>query len=108
MDKSGLMQPKRRDAAPDAPAYGDTWQGEALNRLVPALERAGFSVIPGTLDISGLSVLTPTGDRTRLGLVTPTTVRAYAEEVGPGDAPSDQWPHVVLGGGATLGVFRGE
>ena len=78
------------------PTPGDCWQGDALNELVPTLERAGWIVIAGTLDHSGLSVRGPLGQRTRLDLVSPRVVRAWSED--DDEAPSDQHPVIEADG----------
>lgn len=82
--------------------YGDTWQGDSLNRLIPALEGAGFEVVPGSLDITGLAVISPTRRRWRVSLLTPSKVaisleRGLASDHDTDDhdadtVPSDQYP----------------
>jgi len=92
MNKNGFMVADGDGVQAESPVYGDTWQGDELNRLVPALERAGWSVIAGTLDHEGLSVRGPSGCRTRIDLVAPGTLRVYSEDHDDDEAPSDQYP----------------
>ena len=90
--------PEARQGEPDRdPIEGDCWQGDELNRLVPQLERNGWSVIPGTLGHAGLSVIGRSGARTRLDLVRPGVILATSED---GLPTSDQFP--------LLHLYRGD
>lgn len=70
-------------------SYGDVWQGRTLNKLIPLLERHGYRVVDGSVDITGFEVRRG-GQTVAIKLLTPTTLSLHA--VDDDDAPSDQYP----------------
>lgn len=82
--------------------YGDTWQGDLLNQLIPALEKGGIQVEPGSVDATGLTI--------RFG---GRAIRLPFEPVD--ETPGDQFPAldrygdaVITNGSAMLSVYRGD